>query len=171
MQSNLSIELDEDLRRYLNFLVGIKHIGSGEEAALAALRIFKKLNMHTWLPYVYQNGSERLLIVGHGLFNDVLSTMQSSKLYAVARATALNRKVFYSVDPELDLSRVDNWGVVLNELENYGWGKFTRDGEEVKVEYLGVPVIFLKGFLESLFGVVFQVHQVRSGEMIVLRPS
>ncbi|MBN2335437.1 hypothetical protein JXL21_07725, partial [Candidatus Bathyarchaeota archaeon] len=88
----LIIELDDDLRRYLRFLGRIKRIKSEEEAVLAALRIYKKLNMHEWLPYVYRSGSERLLIVGHGTFNDILSAMSESRLYDVARASALKRK-------------------------------------------------------------------------------
>jgi hypothetical protein len=168
--NELTIDLDDDLRRYLGFLERIKNIKNKEEAALAALRIYKKLNMHDWLPYVYRSGTERLLIVDHGTFNDILSTMSESRLYDVARATALKRKVLRSADPNLDLTSVDNWGIILSELENLGWGRFTRDGNEILVEYLGVPLTFLRGYLESLFRVEFQTHVVKGGELIILRP-
>jgi len=169
-ENEVTIELEDDLRRYLSFLERIKHIKNKEEAVLAALRIYKKLNMHEWLPYVYRSGTERLLIVDHGTFNDILSTMSESRLYDVARATALKRKVLRSADPELDLTSVDNWGIILSELENMGWGKFTREGSEIMVEYLGVPLTFLKGYLESLFRVEFQAHRVKGGELIILHP-
>jgi len=107
--SELVIDLDDDLSRYLSFLERIKRIKNKEEAVLTALRIYKKLNMHDWLPYVYRSGTERLLIVDHGTFNDILSTMSESRLYDVARATALKRKVLRSADPNLDLTSVDNW--------------------------------------------------------------
>jgi len=168
--TELAIELDDDLRRYLSFLERIKRIKNKEEAALAALRIYKKLNMHDWLPYVYRSGTERLLIVDHGTFNDILSIMSESRLYDVARATALKRKVLRSADPNLDLTSVDNWGIILSELENLGWGRFTRDGNEIVVEFLGVPLTFLRGYLESLFRVEFQTHVVKGGELIILRP-
>jgi len=168
--NELTIELDDDLRRYLSFLERIKRIKNKGEAVLAALSIYKKLNMHDWLPYVYRSGTERLLIVDHGTFNDILSTMSESRLYDVARATALKRKVLRSADPNLDLTSVDNWGIILSELENLGWGRFTRDGNELVVEFLGVPLTFLRGYLESLFRVEFQTHVVKGGELIILRP-
>ena len=167
----LNIHLDDELKRYLDFLVSIRHIESNEEATLAALRIFKKLSMHQWLPYIYRNSSDRLLIVGHGMFNDILSAVSESQVYEIARETAINRKVLYSYDPELDLKSVDNWGIILQELEDYGWGKFTRNGTEIKAEYLGVPIPFLRGYLESLFGTEFHVHREKWDELITLSPS
>ncbi|MBN2334549.1 hypothetical protein JXL21_03245, partial [Candidatus Bathyarchaeota archaeon] len=80
----------------------------------------------------------------------------------------LKRKVLRAVDPEMDLTSVDNWGVILGELENLGWGRFTRSGREISVEYLGVPLTFLRGYLESLFRVEFQTHVAKGGELIVL---
>ena len=167
----LNIQLDNELKRYLDFLVSIRHIESNEEATLAALRIFKKLSMHQWLPYIYRNSSDRLLIVGHGMFNDILSAVPESQVYDIAKATAINRKVLYSYDPELDLKSIDNWGIILQELEDYGWGKFTRKDREIKAEYLGVPIQFLRGYLESLFGTEFQVHRGKWDELITLSPS
>jgi hypothetical protein len=89
-------------------------------------------------------------------------------LYDIARMTALKRKVINPIDPDLDLKEPNNWDVIFNELENMGWGKFTRDGEEIMIEFLGVPIAFLKGYVETLFQVVFKIHQMRSGEVYVL---
>ena len=44
-----TVRLDDDLKRYLSFLENSHLIRDREEAILAALRIFKKLNMHEWL--------------------------------------------------------------------------------------------------------------------------
>lgn len=166
--SELAIELDDDLRRYLSFLERIKHIKTKEEAALAALRIYKKLNMHDWLPYVYRSGSERLIIMGQGMLHDIFTSVSEPRLYDIARITALKRKVINPIDPDLDLKETDNWDVIFNDLENMGWGKFTRDGDEVMIEFLGVPIAFLKGYVETLFQVEFKVHQSKSGEVYVL---
>jgi hypothetical protein len=165
---DLKLHLDEDLKRYMRFLERIKHVKDKEEAALSALRIFKKLNMHEWMPYIYRNGSERILIVSQGMLNDVLSAMSEKKLYQVARTTALKRKVLESFDPELDLGDPDNWDVVLNELENMGWGRFIRDETEIMIEFLGVPLTFLRGYLEMLFRVEFKCLKARQGELMVL---
>ena len=165
---DLKLNLDDDLKRYMRFLERIKHVKDKEEAALSALRIFKKLNMHEWMPYIYRNGSERILIVSQGMLNDVFSAMSEEKLYQVARTTALKRKVLESFDPDLDLGDPDNWGVILNELENMGWGRFKREDTEVMIEFLGVPLTFLRGYLEMLFKVEFKCHQAKKGELIVL---
>jgi len=167
-KKEITIPLDDDLDRYFKFLERIKLVRHREDAALAALRIYKKLNMHDWLPYVYRSGNERLIILGQGMLHDIFTSVSEPRLYDIARVTALKRKVINPIDPDLDLKEPDNWDVILNELENMGWGKFTRDGEEVMIEFLGVPIAFLKGYVETLFQVEFKVHQTRSGEVYVL---
>ena len=167
-KKEITIPLDDDLDRYLKFLERIKLVRQREDAALAAIRIYKKLNMHDWLPYVYRSGSERLIIMGQGMLHDIFTSVSEPRLYDIARITALKRKVINPVDPDLDLKEPDNWDVIFNELENMGWGKFTRDGEEVMIEFLGVPIVFLRGYLETLFQVEFKVHQTKSGEVYVL---
>ena len=167
-RKEITIPLDDDLDRYFKFLERIKLVKQKEDAALAALRIYKKLNMHDWLPYVYRSGNERLIILGQGMLHDIFSSLSEPGLYDIARMTALKRKVINPVDPDLDLKKPNNWDVIFNELENMGWGKFTRDGEEIMIEFLGVPIAFLKGYVETLFQVVFKIHQMRSGEVYVL---
>ena len=167
-RKEITIPLDDDLDRYFKFLERIKLVKQKEDAALAALRIYKKLNMHDWLPYVYRSGNERLIILGQGMLHDIFSSLSEPGLYDIARMTALKRKVLNPVDPDLDLKEPNNWDVIFNELENMGWGKFTRDGEEIMIEFLGVPIAFLKGYVETLFQVVFKIHQMRSGEVYVL---
>ncbi len=164
----LTIPLDGDLSRYLEFLQKTKLIRQKEEAVLSALRIFKKLNMHDWMPYVYRLNDERVLMIGRGMLHDIFTSMSETKLYDIARLTALKRRVINPMDPQLDLGEAANWGVILNELENMGWGKFTQEGDEVMVEYLGVPIIFLKGYLETLFQVEFRIHQTMDGEVYIL---
>jgi len=167
-QDELTITLDKDLNRYLTFLEKMKRIGSREEAVLAALRIFKKLNMQDWLPYVYRNGDERIIILGQGMLYDIFTAVSEAKMSDIARISALKRKVINPLDPELDLKSPDNWDVVLNELENMGWGKFSRDCDELTVEFLGLPIGFLKAYLEALFQVEFGVHSMKDGAAYVL---
>jgi hypothetical protein len=152
-QYELTVHLDKSLYNYLGFLENSRRVDSMEEAVLAALRIFKKLNMQDWFPYVYRIGQERVMIVAHGIMDDLMSTMSDSKLYSVSSTIARNRKALDVFDHELDLSTPDNWNVILHELENYGWGRFTLEGDKIKVEHLAVPVTFMRGYLDTLFSV------------------
>ena len=166
--NELRIHLDADLYRYLRFLEKDKYVRNKEEAVLSALRIFKKLNMHEWLPYVYKLGSERILLISQWMLYDILTSISETKLYDIARMTALKRRMFDTLDPDLDLTEPDNWDVILNELENLGWGKFTREGDEVMAELLGVPIMYLKGYLETMFQAEFGVHKTKRDEIYVL---
>ena len=171
-ERELTIRLDKSLYNYLVFLESSRRIDSKEEAVLAALRIFKKLNMQDWFPYVYRMGQERVLIVAQGIMDDLLSTMSDSKLYNVSSVIARNRKSLDVFDHELDLSASDNWGVILNELENYGWGKFTLEGSEIMVEHLAVPVTFIRGYLDTLFSVKLATHEDEEGRIrLTVRPG
>ncbi|MCW3991479.1 MAG: hypothetical protein NWE79_02135 [Candidatus Bathyarchaeota archaeon] len=166
--NELRVQLDNDLYRYLSLLEKFKLVRCKEEAVIAAIRIFKKLNMQDWLPYVYRVGTDRVLIVGQGMLHDVFSSISDTRLYAVARVSAIKRKILKPFDPELDLTEPKNWDVVLNELQNFGWGKFTLEGEEIMVEFLGVPIVFLKGYLETLFQVDFSIHMTKTADIYVL---
>lgn len=167
----VTVPLDDEIYRYLSFLEKMNRVNQKEDAILAALKIYKKLNMQDWLPHIYRNGDDRILMVTHKMLNDIFSSLSESKLYDVARISALKKKVMNSLDPELDLDNPDNWDVILNGLENLGWGKFTRKGEEIMVEYLGVPIIFLLGYLETLFQVNFNIRQTKDGQVFVLSKS
>jgi hypothetical protein len=164
----MRLVLDDELYKYLSLLEKLKFIKSKEEAVVAAIRIFKKLNMHDWLPYVYRVSSERVLIIGQGMLYDVFSSLSETELYNIARLSALKRKILVPFDPELDLTEAENWDVILNEIQDFGWGKVTRDGEEIMIEYLGVPLAFLKGYLEALFRVSFRIHDTKMKDIYVL---
>jgi len=165
----LRLMLDADLYRYLGLLETFKLIKSKEKAIEAAIRIFKKLNMQDWMPYVYRVGQERVLIIGQGLLYDIFSSMSEMKLYEVAGISAFKRKRLEPFDPELDLVEPENWDVVLNELENFGWGKFTREGDEIMAEFLAVPLVFLRGYLEALFQATFSTHETKMEGVYVLK--
>lgn len=162
------VQLDDDLYRYLRLLEKFNLVKCKEEAVIAAIRIFKKLNMQDWLPYIYRVGKDRVLIVGQGMLHDVFNSINETRLYAVARTSAIKRKILKPFDPELDLTEPKNWDVVLNELQSFGWGKFTLKGDEIMVEFLGIPIVFLKGYLETLFQVDFSIHMTKTSDIYVL---
>jgi len=163
-----TVRLDDDLKRYLTFLESSRLIKDREEAVLAALRIYKKLNMHEWLQYVYRLGNERILMVSHGMLNDIFTSVSEAQLYEVAHMSAIKRRIVDPFDPELDFGEPSNWGVILNELENLGWAKFSRNGGEIMVEFLGVPIAYLAGYIETLFQVEFSVTRSVDGDVYVL---
>jgi hypothetical protein len=164
----LTIPLNDDLDRYLRFLENIRLVRHKEDAALAALNIYKKLNMHDWLPYVYRTGTERVLLVSKDMLNDIFMSITEDEVYRIAKLSALKKRLVKVVDSDINFRESDNWDLVLNELENLGWGKFTRDNNVIMVEFLGISITFLKGYLENLFGAEFKLHQTRSGEVYVL---
>jgi hypothetical protein len=165
----IEIRLDNDLYNYITFLEKIRRINRKEDAILAALRIFKKLNMQDWFPNIYRVGQERVVIVSQGMLNDLLSTMSDSKLKKVAKVIAINRVTLDTYDHRLDLEDETNWGVILKELENFGWGKFSRRRGNIVIRQLALPITFVKIYLETLFKTKFLIEPSRDKQIIVLK--
>lgn len=166
----LEVPLDKELHNYLSFLEKINRIESKEEAILAALRIFKKLNMQDWLPIIYRVAHERVIILPIGIINDLISTMDEPTIEKTSKMIAMNRKSFDVFDHELDLTISDNWGIILNEMQDFGWGSFTLQSPKIIAKQLALPITFLKGYLETLFKVDFTITQ-ESSESYILKFS
>jgi hypothetical protein len=166
----IEVPLDKDLFNYLSFLEKINRIETKEEAILSALRIFKKLNMQDWLPILYRVGHERVIILPKGIINDLISTMDETTIEKISKMIAMNRKTFDVFDHELDLSISSNWGIILNEMQDFGWGSFTLQNSKIIAKQLALPITFLKGYLETLFKVDFKIIQ-ESPESYFLRFS
>jgi hypothetical protein len=156
----LTVYLDKNLYNYLSFLEKIRRIENKEEAVISAIRIFKKLNMQDWFTAVYRIGQERVIITPTGLIQDLLSTMDEKTLYDTSKMIALNRKSLDFFDHELDLYNSNNWEVILSEMENFGWGRYKLKGSNIQVEQQVFPPIFIKGYLETLFNIQFQVEKI-----------
>lgn len=155
----LTIYLDKSLYNYLSFLEKIRRIEDKEEAVISAIRIFKKLNMQDWFPTVYRIGQERVIIAPTGIIQDLLSTMDEKTLYDTSKMIAINRKSLDFFDHELDLHNHKNWDVILNEMENFGWGQFELNNSNILVKQSVFPKIFIKGYLETLFHVQFKIFE------------
>ena len=54
---------------------------------------------------------------------------------------------------DVDFTDPQNWPVVLRELEIMGWGKFSTFRNETKVEFCLLPILYLQGYFEGMFGV------------------
>ena len=153
----IEIELDYDLYNYIAFLEKIKRINKKEDALIASIRIFKKLNMQDWFPNVYRIGQERVVLLSQGMINDFFSTLSESNLSKLARLVAMNRISLDTFDHRLNLNDQTNWGVILNEVENFGWGKFIRKRNRIIISQLALPIIFVKSYLEALFKTKFEL--------------
>jgi hypothetical protein len=57
--------------------------------------------------------------------------------------------------------------IVLKELENLGWGVFTKVDKEIKVEYCAVPTNYLRGYLETMFNVELLEHKTKIEGLVV----
>ena len=149
-----TIDLDNDTFNYLEFLERMRFIKNKDEAVKKALLLFKKLSMHDWLPDIYRIADARIILM-------------EDEIYRAGHLTALKRKVMKPEYRDINLTKKKNWLIVLRELENLGWGIFTRDENEIKVEYSAVPNNYLRGYLETMFKVNFMEHHTNVEGLVV----
>lgn len=163
----LNVEISDDVYNYLDFLEKMRFIRNKEEAVAKALRFSQRLAVHNWLPYVYRIDDDRVVLLERGMFLDILEEMTEEQIYSVGRISALKRKVMKQELREIDLTKPSNWGIVLRELQNLGWGKFTKVENEIKVEYCGVHILYLRGYLETMFKVELKEHKTEIPGLVI----
>ena len=145
----------------------MRFIKGKDEAVKKALLLFKKLSMHDWLPDIYRIGDTRIILMDRGMLLDVFELLTEDEIYRAGHLTALKRKVMKPEYRDINLTKKKNWLIVLKELENLGWGIFTRDENEIKVEYSAVPNSYLRGYLETMFKVDFREHHTNVEGLVV----
>jgi hypothetical protein len=165
----VTVEIDEDLYNYLEFLERTRYIRNKNEALHKALILFRKLSMHDWLPDTYRIGENRVIIMDRGMLLDLFESLTEYEIYRVGSMTALKRKVLKPEFRDINLTKKANWPLVLNELQNLGWGTFEKIEDEIKVENTAVPPQYLKGYLETMFKVTLEEHQTKMKDLIVFR--
>jgi len=158
---NLEIDLEDDVYDFLDFLERTRFIKSKDEAVRKALLLFKKLSMHDWLPDIYRIGNNRVIIMDRGMLLDIFELLSEPEIHRAGHLTALKRKVLKPEFREINLTRQANWMIVLKELENLGWGVFSKVGNEIKVEHSAVPTPYLRGYLETMFNVELEEHRTK----------
>ncbi|MBS7630368.1 hypothetical protein KEJ47_02135 [Candidatus Bathyarchaeota archaeon] len=165
---NITVELDDDTYNYLEFLERMRFIRNKEEALHRSLILFKKLSMHDWLNDVYRIGESRILLIDRGMLLDIFELLTEFELYRAGSMTALKRKILKPEFRDIDLTKPSNWLIVLKELENFGWGTFSRVENEIKIENCAVPIQYLRGYLESMFKVKLEEHKTQIEGLTVL---
>lgn len=158
---SFTVNLDDDTYNYLEFLERMRFIRNKEEAVQKALTLFKRLSMHDWLPDIYRIANSRIVLMDRGMLLDIFELLTEFETYRAGSLTALKRKVMKPEFRDIDLTKPRNWLIVLKELENFGWGTFSKAGNEIKVEYCAVPIPYLRGYLESMFKVELEDHRTR----------
>ena len=164
----LSIDLDDDLYFYLELLERTLFIKSKEEAVKKSLTLFKDLGMHDWMPNLYRIGSSRVIIMERGMLLDIFELLTEHETYRAGTLTAMKRKVLKPEFRDINLTKTANWMIVLKELQNLGWGVFTKTDNEIKVENSAVPTNYLRGYLETMFKVEMVEHQTKVEGLVVL---
>jgi hypothetical protein len=162
-------EIEDDLYNYLDFLERTLFIKNKNEAIQKALILFKKLSMHDWLPDIYRIGENRVIIMDRGMLLDLFESLSEMEIYRAGSNTALKRKVLKPEFRDINLTHRGNWSLVLNELQNLGWGKFERIEDEIKVESSAVPSAYLRGYLETMFKVNLEEHHTNIDDLIIFR--
>jgi hypothetical protein len=164
----LSIDIDDDLYFYLELLERTLFIKSKEDAVKKSLSLFKDLGMHDWMPNLYRIGSSRVIIMERGMLLDIFELLTEHETYRAGTLTAMKRKVLKPEFRDINLTKSANWMIVLKELENLGWGVFTKSENEIKVENSAVPTNYLRGYLETMFKVEMIEHQTKVEGLVVL---
>lgn len=163
----LTVEIDDDLYEYLEFLERMGMIYHKGEAVLRALTFFKRLSMHDWTLGQYRMGDARIILMERGMLLDLLEPLTEFETYRAGSLTALKRRIMRPEFREVDLTKPSNWMIILKELENFGWGTFTRIENEIKVENCAVPFEFLRGYLESMLKWELEEHRTEMEGLIV----
>jgi len=158
---SLMVDLDDDTYNYLEFLERMMFIRSKDEAVQKALTLFKRLSMHDWLPDIYRIGDSRIILMDRGMLLDIFELLTEFEIYRAGNLTAIKRKVMKPEFRDIDLTKPSNWMIVLKELENFGWGTFSKVGNEIKVEHCAVPTQYIRGYLESMFKMELEEHRTR----------
>jgi hypothetical protein len=158
---SVSVELDDDTYNYLEFLERTRFIKSKDDAVRKSLILFKKLSMHDWLPDIYRIGESRIILMDRGMLLDIFELLTEFETYRAGQLTALKRKVLKPEFRDINLTKRGNWPIVLKELENLGWGVFSRVDNEIKVEHSAVPTGYLRGYLETMFKVELEEHHTK----------
>jgi len=164
----VAIKISEDLYNYLTFLEKSRFIKSKEEALSTAMEFYKRLAVHDWLPYVYRMGGGRVLLTEISMLADLFHALSNRDIFNAAKASALKRKLTNPFFRDVDFTDPQNWPVVLRELEIMGWGKFSKFRDEIKVEFCPLPIPYLQGFFEGMFGVPFERHPSKIPNINVL---
>lgn len=152
------IKISDDLYNYLTFLEKSRFIKSKEEALSTAMEFYKRLAVHDWLPYVYRMGGGRVLLMEISMLADLFHGLSNREIFNAAKASALKRKLTNPFFRDVDFTDPQNWPVVLRDLEIMGWGKISKFRSEIKVEFCPLPIPYLQGYFEGMFGVPFERH-------------
>jgi hypothetical protein len=155
---------------YLKFLEKTRFIKNREQAIMASLEFYKKLNMEQWLPNIYRVGGSRAVLMRTSYLNEIFQLLSDTELLGIGRKIALRAKEEDSIYEDLDTRLVENWPIVINDLENLGWGKFELFGKEIRIEQGTMPIQFLLGFFDGMFETPFRPHYTRVN-IVVLIPS
>jgi hypothetical protein len=164
----ITVNVSDDLYKYISFLEKTHFVRSKEEAFGTALEFYRRLSLHDWLPYTYRMGGERVLIMNSTGLTDLFHGLTNREIYNAARATAFKRKIVNPFFKDVDFSRPKNWSLVLKELEIMGWGKFKRFRNEIRIEFCMVPIPYLLGYFETMFGFDFELHPSKIPNVAVL---
>ncbi len=165
--NEVTFTLSDDLYRYLNFLEKTRFIKNKDEAITTALEFYKRLSMHDWLPFTYRTGGGRVILTDTTMILDLFHLLTNQEIRNAARTSALKRKVTNPFFKDVDFSHHENWSIILREMEIMGWGRFTLLGNKIQVEACILPVQYLQGYFEGMFGQRFSFSPSESPNVIV----
>lgn len=166
----ISMEIPDDLARYLAFLEKVRYVRSTEDSIKTALTYFKELGMHDWIGHVYRVGGSRVFLFDRGTIMEMFHALTNERLYDLGFRSAYRRKIENQNLAEIDTSNRDNWGIVIRDLELLGWGVFKLTGQEIRIELCPFPTAFLIGYFTGMLKRDFVEHPAKILGVVILIP-
>lgn len=167
----ISVTMSQALVNRIDELVSDRVSRSRAQLIEDAVRWFLDYTVHKW--------NDRGLFVSSfrvALEQETLSSLYFSKLTpsdqhelgltagSQAAVTDIVR-LFYGVDPHLTSSR----HLILNLLQDYGWGSITLSDDLIVVGSPFYPAPFIQGYLEALLKVKLELVDTALKENVALR--
>lgn len=169
--TKVEYKIHNNIFRYFDFLEKTHNIECKETAFQQALTQYMKLSMHEWKPPIYQINNQRTFIIKERAFEAIINKISDYEKYQLGCDAALNDKILNPVLREIDLTKRENWPIILNELTNFGWGNFLNVENEIRIDYSAVPMPYIIGYLSTILGVTLEKHKIKSGKTIILIAS
>jgi len=159
-----TVNIPEDLLKYIDSLVAKGVARSKQEVIIKALQNYRKFHMHEWHdPLIIIRGFRRALINQRSL-NEILKKFSEEELYEIGKKMGFTLKDSCLASFGVDSTNRENWELALKLLEDNGWGIFKIEKDKNNKEKLRIiiynpffPKKLLHGYLETALGVKFSL--------------
>ena len=143
-----TFDVPKHLLSFIDDLVREGKARNRREIVVQALEIYVKLQCQDWNgPLILINGVRKGLI-SKGSIEELVSGMSDKQLYDAGKRMGRTLRDL-AIQRRLDISRPENHRAALQMLEDFGWGRFMIDGEQITITGAFLPAAVVHGYLET----------------------